>query len=516
LLFNSLAYAVFLPIVFGLYWGLDALLGRGAAGTPAQSQRAVRAQNLLLVLASYLFYGWWDWRFLGLLWLSTAVDFLVGRALGVPGRPEPLRKRIMLISVVFNLGLLGTFKYFNFFADSLRAALHGLGVEAQLGTLDVILPVGISFYTFQSLGYIIDVHRRVIPPAASALDFAAFVSFFPQLVAGPISRADLLLGQFPRRRVFRTAVAADALRQILWGLTKKVLVADNLASTVEHVFRSGAALDGLTIWTGVGLFTMQLYCDFSGYSDMATGSARLLGFDLARNFDHPFFSRSLGEFWRRWHISFNSWMRDFVYVPLETATRRRFIGRRKARQQAGLPAPPGPPRWESAFNIVLVFTLSGLWHGAAWTYVSWGFINGVFLIASALRRPPMETGVVAFDRHLPTARELLAMARTNALIVFTLLFFRAPDLGTALSMLGRSITTPFDPAEAATHAALLWPLALALLPLVVDWLTRTREHGLAAVPRLPVAARWATYCAAWLAILVLGSMQSRDFVYFQF
>lgn len=510
MLFNSLTYAGFLPVVFALYWGLDAVLG--ASPRANADGRVQRAQNLLLVAASYVFYGWWDWRFLGLLWLSTGVDFFVGRALGVPGRPETLRRKIMLISVIFNLGLLGTFKYFNFFVGSLQSALTGLGLGLDFGTLGVILPVGISFYTFQSLGYIIDVHRRVIPPAASALDFAAFVSFFPQLVAGPISRADVLLGQFPHRRIFRAEAASDALRQILWGLTKKVLIADNIAPTVEHLFAHPAAADGVTIWATVALFTMQLYCDFSGYSDMATGSARLLGFDLARNFDRPFFSRSLGEFWRRWHISFNSWMRDFVYVPLEMATRRRFIARRKRLQAAKLPVPTGPSRLESGFNIVFVFTLSGLWHGAAWTYVLWGFLNGLFLIPSAIRRPPMEVGRVAEGRRLPGLRELGRMVRTTALIVFTLLFFRAPSVGEAFTLAWQSVTTPW---LAIDHGALLYPATLALVVLAADWMMRTRAHSLE-LGRLPVAGRWAAYVALCLGLLVLGSMQSRDFVYFQF
>ena len=342
-LLNSLQFAAFLPVVFILYWFL---------------QRAGRqAQNFFVLVASYVFYVFWDWRFAALLVFSTFVDFLVGRQLGVE-RVESRRKLLLWISIAVNLLLLGFFKYFNFFVESFVGLLGVFGIQASVRTLTIIMPVGISFYTFKKLSYTIDVYRRYIEPTSDAVAFFAFVSFFPQILAGPIDRGSTLLPQFLRKREFSDALARDGLRQILTGFMKKMVLADNLLPLVNELFTNYASYDGLSLVIGVFFAAMQLYCDFSGYSDIAIGVGKLLGFKLMTNFAFPYFSRDIAEFWRRWHISLSSWLRDYLYVPL--------CGTR-------------PSRRRRAFLIVLTFTLCGLWHEAAWTYVFWGFLHGLVL-----------------------------------------------------------------------------------------------------------------------------------------
>lgn len=301
MLFNSLEFALFLPIVFALYWFLPF--------------KRLRGQNALVVVASYVFYGWWDWRFLGLILLSTLTDYAMGLWMGATAEQHK-RKRLLWVSLGLNLGLLGFFKYFNFFVDSFTTAFTFFGVAIQSNTLNIILPVGISFYTFQTLSYTIDVYKRSIEPTKDLVAFAAFVSFFPQLVAGPIERASNLLPQFTQRRFFDREMAVDGLRQILWGLFKKVVIADSCAKYANFIFDSSATLSGSTLVLGALFFTFQIYGDFSGYSDIAIGTSRLFGFSLKRNFAFPYFSRDIAEFWRRWHISLTSWFRDYLYIPL--------------------------------------------------------------------------------------------------------------------------------------------------------------------------------------------------------
>ncbi len=301
MLFNSLDFALFLPIVFALYWFIPF--------------KRISGQNALIVIASYVFYGWWDWRFLGLILLSTLTDYGVGLLLGKTTRQER-RKALLWISIGLNLGLLGFFKYCDFFIESFTAAFTFFGASIQTHTLNIILPVGISFYTFQTLSYTLDVYKRTLEPTRDVVAFAAFVSFFPQLVAGPIERASNLLPQFEHKRVFDRSKAVDGLRQMLWGLFKKVVIADGCAKYATLIFAQSADLSGSTLVLGALFFTFQIYGDFSGYSDMAIGTARLFGFDLKRNFAFPYFSRDMAEFWRRWHISLSSWFRDYLYIPL--------------------------------------------------------------------------------------------------------------------------------------------------------------------------------------------------------
>ncbi|MEZ4808462.1 MAG: MBOAT family O-acyltransferase [Flavobacteriales bacterium] len=388
--FNSFAFAVFLPVVWALYWSL--------------ARRPLWTQNLVILAASYFFYGWWDHRFLSLLILSSLLDFSLGRAMG-RSQQGTTRRSLLALSLVGNLGMLCTFKYFNFFAGSLATAFASVGVHLDTVTLDVVLPVGISFYTFQTLSYTIDVYRKQLEPATDPIGFFAYVAFFPQLVAGPIERATNLLPQFATRRLFDPAKATDGLRQILWGLFKKAVIADACAPIVDRIFDPGASWSGSTLLLGIFLFAFQIYCDFSGYSDIAIGVARLFGFELMRNFAFPYFSRDIAEFWRRWHISLNTWFRDYVYIPLGGSKGGSLLRVR---------------------NILIVFLLSGLWHGANWTFVIWGLINALLFIPLLLSgRNRRNLGTVAEGRALPASSSRWRYIQDHAL-AWT--FFRAEPL----------------------------------------------------------------------------------------
>lgn len=479
MLFNSLTFAIFLPVVFALYWGL---------------QKNLRAQNLLVFLASYLFYGWWDWRFLGLLFLTSFVDFLLGIAMDRAG-DTPRRRHLLWISLGLNLGVLGLFKYFNFFVDSMATALASVGVQANLPSLRLVLPVGISFYTFQSLSYTIDVYRKELKPTRNIIDFLAFVSFFPQLVAGPIERARDLLPQFYVPRRFDVSKAEDGLRQMLWGMTKKVLIADNAARQVEYVFGHWEQLSGLTLWLGVFLFAVQIYGDFSGYSDIAVGCARLFGFNLMRNFATPYFSRDIAEFWRRWHVSLSTWFRDYLYIPL--GGNRGTLARQ-------------------VFNVMVTFTVSGLWHGANWTFVLWGVLNGLYFIPLVVaRRHRQHLLVVAAGRTFASPKELLQMGTTFFLTLVAWVFFRAESVSDAFGFLRRAFLHPFaGELPPASRFALATTLALA--GLAIEWLQREREHAFEISPNTPRAWRWGLYYATCLALLFLGNFSEEEFIYFQF
>ena len=344
MLFNSIDFALFLPIVFLLYWGL------------AKNRRSL--QNSIILISSYVFYGWWDWRFLSLILFSTIVDYLV--ALAIKKQTQKRSKKILLLVSIFtNIGLLGFFKYYNFFIDNFIKAFTLLGKDLEVVPLSIILPVGISFYTFQTLSYTIDVYRGKLEPTTSFVQFATFVCFFPQLVAGPIERAKHLLPQFERVRKLDKEQAVLGINQILWGLFKKVVIADNCAQYVNDIFSYHETYTSGTLMLGAIYFAFQIYCDFSGYSDIAIGTARLFGVDLMANFKYPYFSRDVAEFWRRWHISLSTWFRDYVYIPLG-GNEGGFL--RKTR------------------NVMVVFIVSGFWHGANWTFIAWGGLNGLLFL----------------------------------------------------------------------------------------------------------------------------------------
>lgn len=484
--FTTLTFAVFLVVVFALYWAAP---GR-------------RGQNLVMLVASYVFYGWWDPRFCALLLGSSLIDFVIARGLE-RSLAQRRRKLLVGLSCVLNLGLLGVFKYYGFFADSFAVVLESLGLRANLPSLHLILPVGISFYTFQTLGYSVDVYRRTTPAASSLLDYLAYVALFPQLVAGPIERAARLLPQLQRARVFDEAAARDGAKQMLWGLSKKIMLADHLGGFVDEiyagpiVYASGPVLALATI-----AFAFQIYCDFSGYSDIAIGCGRLFGIDLVRNFSTPYFSRSVAEFWRRWHMSLSTWFRDYVYVPLG--------GSRS-----------GPARLWLAW--MATFTLSGLWHGANWTFVMWGATNGLLVGLSGVRgRGRARLGLGDPWPSLRTSaglRALPSMLSTFALICLTWVLFRAEDLPQAMGIYAKLLTDlprAAAWAELAVHREFLEafvPLLATLI--VVEWSTRSEAHPLT-LARWPRALRWALYTVMLWATIYLMPDDPDAFIYFQF
>lgn len=355
MLFNSIDFAIFLPTVFILYWYF--------------LNKNLKHQNLLIVVSSYLFYGWWDWRFLSLILSSTLLDYLIGIGL-LKQENKKIRKVLLVTSLSINLALLGFFKYYNFFISSFSDAFSFFGMDINANSLNIILPVGISFYTFQTLSYSIDVYRRNLQPTKDFIAFSAFVSFFPQLVAGPIERATNLLPQFFSKRNFDYSKAVDGLRQVLWGLFKKIVIADNCAEFANLIFNNSTNLSGSTLALGALFFAFQIYGDFSGYSDIAIGISRLFGFNLMRNFNFPYFSRDIAEFWRRWHISLSTWFRDYLYIPLGGSS-------------GGI--------LSKVRNTFIIFIVSGFWHGANWTFIAWGLLNAIYFLPLLLTKKTEKT-----------------------------------------------------------------------------------------------------------------------------
>ena len=486
MLFNSPEYALFLPLVLLLYWGL--------------ARVSFRAQNGLLLAASYLFYGWWDWRFLALLFASSVVDYFVG--LGIARATESRSKRLVLVaSLVANLGTLGFFKYYNFFVDSLAAAFASIGVELHVSTLQVILPVGVSFYTFQALTYTVGVYRGTVKPTRDLVTFLAYVAFFPQLVAGPIERAQHMLPQFLAPRSIDAAKFASGLRQIAWGLFCKLVVADNCAVVVNAIFSREAPGSGSVAAVGAFFFAFQIYADFSGYTHIALGSARLLGFELLQNFATPYFSQSIGEFWKRWHISLSTWFRDFVYIPLGGSR----MG--KVRQ---------------ARNILLTFTISGFWHGANGTFLVWGFLHGLYYLPSIWMGEPLArwaTTAPPLARHAVAALRTL---RTFILVLIAWIFFRAETVPKALAFIRAifSVSLLTSPLPALRRLDTLWPAALSAMAiallLAIEWVQRDKRFALDVADR-PLVSRWVAYTSlAGLIVSIRYTGSVLDFIYFQF
>lgn len=482
MLFNSPEFALFFPTVFGLYWLL--------------SPDRVRYQNLLIILASYVFYGWWDLRFLGLIAFSTLLDFFVGIGLSKTDN-QGQRKSLLYLSILTNIGLLGVFKYYNFFADNLVAVLSSIGLKPNIRSLNIILPVGISFYTFQTLSYTIDVYRNKLVPTRDITAFAAFVSFFPQLVAGPIERATSLLPQFYKKRNFSYLRSKDALFQILWGFFKKLVIADNCAIYVNHIFDHSNELSGTSLFVGAVLFAFQIYGDFSGYSDMAIGFSRWLGFDLTRNFAFPYFSRDVAEFWRRWHISLSTWFRDYVYIPLGGSH-----GGRGAKIR----------------NTFVIFITSGFWHGASWTFIVWGLLNALYFLPLQLtnsnRRHLGELGVGSV---MNTVKEIGQMILTFLLITLAWIFFRANSLTHAFAYVREIFSNPFSGLPEfmmSRHSNMLY-LLLAFF-LIIEWTGRNREYGL---EYLVSKSKFSSYLVPYLVIMIsvlFMSLDIQEFIYFQF
>ena len=522
--FTSTAFLLFLPIVLGLYWLL---------------RRHLRWQNGLVVVASYFFYGWWDWRFLLLIALTSACSYASGLAMDATGgeathlknRQRLLCRGVAAANIILNLGILTLFKYFNFFAESFCDLLRMVGFHADAPTLRLILPVGISFYTFQALSYTIDVYRGRIPATRDAVAFFAYISFFPQLVAGPIERATQLLPQMLRARTFIYSDAVDGLRQMLWGFFKKVVVADTCAMAVNEIWADQSAQSSLALALGAVLFSIQIYGDFSGYSDIAVGCARLFGIRLMQNFRYPYFASNVADFWRRWHISLMTWLRDYVYIPLG--------GSRCSARRA-------------AFNVLIVFLASGLWHGAAWTFVLWGLYHALLLIAEKyLTSPPpqAESGAVQRSKvegqsskfkvqrskvegqsskfKVQSSKFKVQSSKfkvqkgwgwilTFALVTFGWILFRAPSIGDFATYMHHLFTQ----GDLLAISSFMGKRALgwSLIMLGVEWLQRRRTHGLD-LPAVGLlrhrAVRWAIYYVL-IGLILFCNGQSQTFIYFQF
>lgn len=486
MLFNSYEFLFFLPIVFLLYWFVF---------------RQRRWQNLLIVVASYIFYGWWDWRCLLLIVFTSVCSFASGLLLEKYEGKSGVQRVISVANIVVNLAILGFFKYFNFFVDNLDSLVNALfGYKLGWVTLKIILPVGISFYTFQALSYSIDVYKHSIKATHDPIVFLAYISFFPQLVAGPIERATNLLPQFQKERIFDYDQSVDGLRQMLWGFFKKLVLADNCAAIVNQYWGQYEDLSGLSLSILGVLFTFQIYCDFSGYSDIAIGCARLFGINLMRNFNYPYFSRSIPEFWRRWHISLTTWFRDYIYFPLG--------GSRCS-------------KWKTIRNIFIVWGISGLWHGANWTFVCWGLYHAFILnIYNILGIKTEREGVpVLIDGggKFINIKDLLRIVLTFILAVFGWIIFRSDSLSQACDYLVRMVSNPFL-SDSGPSLLGLKELALCASMLLLEWIQRDKQHVLQFGEKKLFQyriVRWGIYYCILVIIAFLGGA-SQTFIYFQF
>lgn len=478
MLFNSIEFLIFLPLVFVGYWFIF---------------KRLRIQNLFIVACSYLFYGWWDWRFLLLIAFTTLCSFLSGILIEKKEGSRKTQKWISAGNIFINLFILCLFKYFNFFTENFRELLLLAGIEVNQLTLNIILPVGISFYTFQALSYTIDIYQHKMKPTHDIVAFFAFISFFPQLVAGPIERATNLLPQFLKPRTFEYDQATDGMRQILWGLFKKMVVADNCSRIADDIFANHLQESTPVLWIGAVCFTFQIYGDFSGYSDIAIGTARLFGIKLMKNFNFPYFSRDIAEFWRRWHISLTTWFRDYIYIPLG--------GSREG-------------KWKSIRNTFIIFLVSGFWHGANWTFICWGFFHALLflpLLLTATNRKHRD--IVAQGHLLPSTKEAIQIGCTFLLVVIGWVLFRAENMTQATEYIGRMFyIQPFDfklpkhTTEVFLFMAMLW---------ITEWIQRDKEHGLQlqGIKNRPLRIFIYT-CLILFIELTMG--KSSEFIYFQF
>ena len=494
MLFNSFEFLIFLPIVFILYWWLFGYAMKN-------SKHQLLFQNILVVVSSYIFYGWWDWRFLVLIAFTSLCSFFSGIAIDKASSSAG-KKTWMILNVVINLLILGVYKYYDFFVSSLANALN---INSETHLLHLVLPVGISFYTFQALSYSIDVYRKKLDATRDIVSFFAFLSFFPQLVAGPIERATNLLPQFLKKRSFDYTKAVDGSRQMLWGMFKKVVVADNCAVFVDAIFGNVDTHNASTLAIAAVLFSFQIYCDFSGYSDIAIGLGKLFGIELMRNFNVPYFSRDIAEFWRRWHISLTTWFRDYVYIPL---------GGSRPTNSQGIALEGMSKKTVVVRNTFVIFLLSGFWHGANWTFLLWGFFHAVlFMPLILLEKNRKYTDVVANGRYLPSVKEFSQIIFTFILATLGWIIFRADNIDVVMSYFSRL----FDPT--------LWGMpyltnkVFTFLPLTImifmEWMHRSNSHGLSLEMVKNKFVRYMIYFA--LALLIVINMgPEQNFIYFQF
>jgi D-alanyl-lipoteichoic acid acyltransferase DltB (MBOAT superfamily) len=482
--FNSIQFAIFLPIVFAIYWSIQG--------------KNIRQQNLLLLFASYYFYACWDWRFLFLLIFSTFLDFYTGARIERANSASS-KKFWLWLSICVNLGFLGFFKYYNFFISNFVDLFAGVGLHINSWTLKIILPVGISFYTFHGLSYVIDIYKGRISSEKNFIDYSLFVGFFPLLVAGPIERATHLLPQVKTKRTFDYNEGVEGLKQILWGLFKKIVIADTCTELVNETFNNPTQYGGAMLVLGAVFFAFQIYCDFSGYSDIALGTARLFGFRLLRNFAYPYFSRDIAEFWRRWHISLSSWFKDYLYIPLGGS-------------KGGT--------WKKIRNTFIIFLVSGFWHGANWTFIAWGGLNALFIMPSIIFNTNRNNlDIVAKNKLLPSFRELLLMLTTFAMTCFAWIFFRSNSMHQAFSYIKNIFTGSFLKMPSAHLLKVgISCIASIFFLIIFEWRARDREFALEG---LPLGQRrtinWAFYSCLLIFIYKTATVVSdQQFIYFQF
>ncbi len=476
MLFNSTEFLFFLPTVLFLYWFIF--------------NKKIEHQNLIIVLSSYFFYGWWDYRFLSLIFLSTVVDYYVG--LKIYKESSLIKKKkFLLFSISINIGMLGVFKYYNFFVESWLILFSSLGYDIQsLWTLNIILPVGISFYTFQTLSYTIDIYKNKLEPTKNFISFASFVCFFPQLVAGPIERATNLLPQILNKREVNLNQITQGLKLILWGLFKKVVIADSLSPIVNDIFDNYQNYNGFDLWLGAIYFAFQIYCDFSGYSDIAIGTAKLFGFELMSNFKFPYFSRNIGEFWRRWHISLSTWFRDYLYIPLGGSKQS---------------------RWISLRNIFIIFTISGFWHGANWTFIVWGIFHSVLFIPSFLLKNNRKNinSIVAQNKLFPSFLEIYKVASTFILVTIGWIFFRSQSVQNSIEYLinGLKLNSDFDfPPN--------FILSYLIILIIIEWNGRYNERDV--LGKIPKKLTFITLLILIYLIIINFTNEPSKFIYFDF
>lgn len=478
MLFNSIEFLLFLPVVFILYWFVF--------------NRNLLWQNGLVLVASYFFYGWWSWKFLGLLVLSTLLDYVYGFMVSSPNKRKA--RLFLWLSILNNLGILAVFKYYNFFAIEFGKLLNSVGWDAHPYLLNIALPIGISFYTFHGMSYVFDIYRGKQVPVRNFVDYSVFVSFFPLLVAGPIERAGHLLPQVQRQRIFDYNQAVAGCRLILWGMFKKVVIADNLAGIADQVFKHPETFGSSSLIIGAVAFSFQIYGDFSGYSDIALGTAKLFGFELLSNFRFPYFSRDIAEFWRRWHISLSSWFRDYLYIPLGGSKNG---------------------KWKAVRNTFIIFLVSGFWHGASWNFIVWGGIHAIcFLPLLLLKQNRIHVGeVVAAGKNWPTLRELWQMLMTFSIVTVAWIFFRAASIGEAWVFIKSIVTSINGYFDSKTESLGIKSLILIIPLLLSDWYFRADERNL----RVPVRLRYPLYISMIIMVFyLLIRMKEQSFIYFQF
>ena len=478
MLFNSIEFLLFLPIVFLLYWFVF--------------NKILKGQNLLILVSSYLFYGWWDYRFLSLIFLSTIVDYLIG--LNIPKQDSEKKQKLFLwCSVLFNLSVLGFFKYYNFFVDSWINLFSSVGYEIKsVWTLNIILPVGISFYTFQTMSYTIDVYRKKLKPTKDFISFASFVSFFPQLVAGPIERATNLLPQILQKREFKYEQGVQGLRLILWGMFKKVVIADSLAPMVDDIFSNYQDFGGGTLWLGAIYFAFQIYCDFSGYSDIAIGTSKLFGFELMSNFKFPYFSRNIGEFWRRWHISLSTWFRDYLYIPLGGS-------------QEG--------KWKSIRNILIIFLVSGFWHGANWTFIFWGLFHSILFLPSFVLNTNRKytTSIIGEKTFLPSPKEFVQVGITFTLVTIGWVFFRSESIVDSFAYL-KKMVFQFYNFQHIKSTTILFGMGF----LILEFIIKSDERDILFSKRKEINYFLFLLLGVLTTLLFFKENNNNGFIYFQF